>query len=177
MLSSIKQNLYNLWCQHKVFMVIIAVLLILTIVFISLYAEKEGFAHDDSKMVLYHLKGCHHCEKLMPVWNKLKETHGAHMVDYEATAHPELMKSHGISSFPTIMKGKHKYEGPRTYEGLLGFLMTQKGGGLMPGEVFGIIIGISAVILLIILGVQKHKAKKKNSTQRRGPRSSAPAYS
>jgi len=167
-------KLWKIWCKNKLVILIILALLTLSVVFISLYVEKEHFTHDNSKMVLYHLNGCHHCEKLMPVWNKLKQTHGAHMVEYEATAHPELMKAHGIHSFPTIMKGQHKYEGPRTAEGLLGFLMTQKGGtpGVQTssdllkkaGEIFGGIAGGLILIVVVVLLYMKSQRKSIENT-------------
>lgn len=44
---SIKQNLYNLWCHHKIFIIIILILLVLNSIFIALYVEKEKFTEND----------------------------------------------------------------------------------------------------------------------------------
>ena len=60
----------------------------------------------------------------MPVWNSLKQKHGNMMLDFEAKQHPELIKLHGVQSYPTIMMNGHKYEGDRSYQDLEKFMMT-----------------------------------------------------
>jgi|694.fasta_scaffold30453_8 hypothetical protein len=145
----------NALCSKNIFvlLLIIGVLLVVILALLIDTRVKEKFTSDATgeKMVLYHLNGCHHCTKLMPVWNELKQTHGAHMAEYEATAHPELMKHHNITSFPTIMKGKHVFKGERTHDNLKAFLMNQTGGGLSTG--YYILIGVLGVILVIICGI------------------------
>jgi len=44
---SIKQNLYNLWFCHKMFIIIILILLLLNSIFISLYIKKEKFTQHE----------------------------------------------------------------------------------------------------------------------------------
>ena len=126
----------NALCSKNIFvlLLIIGVLLVVILALLIDTRVKEKFTSDTTgeKLVLYHLNGCHHCTELMPIWNELKKTHGAHMAEYEATAHPELMKHHNITSFPTIMKGKHVFKGERTHDNLKAFLMNQTGGALPP---------------------------------------------
>jgi hypothetical protein len=140
----------NALCSKNIFvlLLIIGVLLVVILALLIDTRVKEKFTSDATgeKMVLYHLNGCHHCTKLMPVWNELKKTHGAHMAEYEATAHPELMKHHNITSFPTIMKGKHVFKGERTHDNLKAFLMNQTGGGLSGGAIVGIVFGIILIV-------------------------------
>jgi hypothetical protein len=86
-------------------------------------ANNNGFVSGDDKLVLYHLKGCPYCVNLMPTWNKLKAKYGAHMNEFEANEHPDLMKHKNIHSYPTIMFGNTIYDGARTYKDLEMFLL------------------------------------------------------
>jgi glutaredoxin len=118
----------NALCSKNMFLLTLLIVLLLVVILALLIDTrvKDKFTSDTTgeKLVLYHLNGCHHCTELMPIWNELKKTHGAHMEEYEATAHPELMKRHNITSFPTIMKGKREFKGERTSENLKAFLMN-----------------------------------------------------
>ncbi len=155
----------NALCSKNIFvlLLIIGVLLVVILALLIDTRVKEKFTSGATgeKMVLYHLNGCHYCTKLMPVWNELKQTHGAHMAEYEATAHPELMKHHNITSFPTIMKGKHVFKGERTHDNLKAFLMNQTGGGFFDTaagqivEIVGIIAAVGFIVGIVVFALTK----------------------
>jgi hypothetical protein len=55
------------------------------------------------------------------------------------------MKHHNITSFPTIMKGKHVFKGERTHDNLKAFLMNQTGGGQIV-KILGIIAAVGVIV-------------------------------
>jgi hypothetical protein len=147
----------NALCSKNMFLLTLLIVSLLVVILALLIDTriKEKFTSDATgeKLVLYHLNGCHHCTELMPIWNELKKTHGAHMEEYEATAHPELMKRHNITSFPTIMKSKREFKGERTGENLKVFLMNQTGGGLSDGAIASLVVGGLFALLAIFVGI------------------------
>ncbi len=145
----------NALCSKNMFLLILLIVSLLVVILALLIDTrvKEKFTSDATgeKLVLYHLNGCHHCTELMPIWNELKKTHGAHMEEYEATAHPKLMKRHNITYFPTIMKGKLEFTGERTSENLRAFLMNQTGGRPSDGTIISLFFGGLFALLAIFV--------------------------
>lgn len=91
-------------------------------------AIKEGFKGRKS-LLLLHMEGCGHCEKLMPEWDKFAETNNTSIVtkSVEKDDDRALVKRYGVEGFPTILlldsngKKLDTYGGPRTTKGLLDY--------------------------------------------------------
>ena len=82
---------------------------------------REGFT-GTNEFVLYHMKGCGHCAKMMPEWSKFEGSNksGVKTRSVEQSQVPNEIKKHGISGFPSLLlldgKGNKikNYSGPRT---------------------------------------------------------------
>jgi thiol-disulfide isomerase/thioredoxin len=82
---------------------------------------REGFT-GANEFVLYHMKGCPHCTKMMPEWSKFESSNksGVKTRSVEQSEVPNEIKKHGISGFPSLLlldgKGNKikDYNGPRT---------------------------------------------------------------
>ena len=89
---------------------------------------KEGFT-GASELLLLHMKGCPHCVKLIPEWQKFVSGNNTSIKtrSVERTEDPALVKKYNVTGFPTIILldsqgNKIKdYTGPRTAAGLLTF--------------------------------------------------------
>jgi thioredoxin-like negative regulator of GroEL len=93
-------------------------------------------ANTGRELVLFHMPGCGHCEKLMPTWNLLKTNYGNNknldIMSVSSDEKPMMIERYGIKSFPTILLLKHgeqkmKYEGDRSYEDLVRFISYASG--------------------------------------------------
>ena len=82
---------------------------------------QEGFT-GANEFVLYHMKGCPHCTKMMPEWSKFESNNksGVKTRSVEQSQAPDEIKKLGISGFPSLLlldgngnKIKN-YSGPRT---------------------------------------------------------------
>jgi thiol-disulfide isomerase/thioredoxin len=107
------------------------VFLVVLKVVMEMYAMlkvREGF-EPASEILLLHMKGCPHCTKFIPEWEKFvsKNKSGIKARAIERQENPALMKKHNVTGFPTVLlvdsKGDKvkEYKGPRTTEGLLSF--------------------------------------------------------
>lgn len=58
-----------------------------------------------SKLTLFHMTGCGHCEKMMPEWDKFSKLNPNSSAKYEASSPKgkELGKEHGVQGYPTIL--------------------------------------------------------------------------
>lgn len=85
------------------------------------------------EMVFFSMKGCGHCEKMMPAWKQLVSNYGSENAYIElklvdADERPDLIEKYDIQSFPTILALKdgeisQKFSEPnRSYESLLRFM-------------------------------------------------------
>lgn len=91
-------------------------------------AIKEGFKGRKS-LLLLHMEGCGHCEKLMPEWDKFTQMNNTSIVTkaVEKDDDRALVKRYGVEGFPTILlldsngKKLDTYTGPRNAKGLLDY--------------------------------------------------------
>ena len=89
----------------------------------------EGLANGDKKLVLFHMKGCGHCDSLMPDWDAFEKKNTSNIATQklERTEAGGLLEKHKIDGFPTILlldKNDNKvsaYNGERTTQGLIDF--------------------------------------------------------
>ena len=85
----------------------------------------EGF-EGNKELLLLHMNGCGHCEKLMPEWEKFTNNNNTDIKtrDVEMSEDPSLMDKYKVDGFPTILllgengKKLETYDGPRTADGL-----------------------------------------------------------
>ena len=107
-----------------VFLVILKVVMEI----LAMLKIREGF-EAASEILLLHMKGCPHCTKFIPEWEKFVSQNktGIKARAVERQEDPALMKKHNVTGFPTVLlvdaKGNKvkEYKGPRTTEGLLSF--------------------------------------------------------
>ncbi len=91
-------------------------------------AIKEGFKGRKS-LLLLHMEGCGHCEKLMPEWDKFDKMNNTSIITkaVEKDDDRALVKRYGVEGFPTILlldsngKKLDTYTGPRNAKGLLDY--------------------------------------------------------
>ena len=89
---------------------------------------KEGFKGRKS-LLLLHMEGCGHCEKLMPEWDKFTKMNNTSITTkaVEKDDDRALVKRYGVEGFPTILlldsngKKLDTYSGPRNAQGLLDY--------------------------------------------------------
>ena len=92
----------------------------------------EGLSNGKKTLVLFHMKGCGHCVKLMPEWDAFEKENksGIQTKKLEQSEAGGLLERHKIGGFPTIMlldDNNNKvadYEGERTKKGLMAFCKT-----------------------------------------------------
>jgi thiol-disulfide isomerase/thioredoxin len=88
----------------------------------------EGF-EGNKELLLLHMNGCGHCEKLMPEWQQFTNNNNTNIKtrDVEMSEDPSLMDKYKVNGFPTILllgengKKLDTYDGPRTADGLLSY--------------------------------------------------------
>jgi thioredoxin-related protein len=91
-------------------------------------STKEGFKGRKS-LLLVHMEGCGHCEKLMPEWDKFTKMNNTSITTkaVEKDDDRALVKRYGVEGFPTILlldsngKKLDTYSGPRNAQGLLDY--------------------------------------------------------
>ena len=105
----------------------ILVLIAIALVIRYILTHIDGFT-GASEFVLYHMKGCPHCTKMMPEWSKFEANNqtGIKTRKVEKSENPSEVSKHGITGFPTILllNGGNKvkaYNGPRTAQGFNAF--------------------------------------------------------
>ena len=79
-------------------------------------AIKEGFKGRKS-LLLLHMEGCGHCEKLMPEWDKFAEMNNTSIKakSVENNDDRALVKRYGVKGFPTILLLDSNGEKLKTY--------------------------------------------------------------
>ena len=88
----------------------------------------EGF-EGAKEMLLLHMNGCGHCERLMPEWKKFINNNNTNIKTraVEMSEDPALMDKYKVNGFPTILllgengKKLDTYDGDRTADGLLSY--------------------------------------------------------
>ncbi len=121
-----KLNLSQKDLLYSLVIIALMVVIVVLVVHYKLYKKQHFTSNMNDSITLYHLKGCPHCVRLMPVWHKLHKKYGHRVRSFEAHQHPELMKKMNVKSYPTIMKGTHVYKGPRKLEALEKYLLHHK---------------------------------------------------
>lgn len=106
----------------------ILILLLLIVLALSLIAPKSPYANGKKEMIMFHMNGCVHCERLMPTWDNFSKNNTTKIATkkLERRAAMHLLKKYNVASFPTILmldggRKVEKYAGPRTLSGLQGF--------------------------------------------------------
>lgn len=111
--------------------VIILLGLVLTyLYFTGVIVRKTEMFANKKKIVFFYLPGCGHCDKIKPVWNKLKSQYSSNSLislsDVDSSISKEADK-YQIKAFPTIVyMDKQKivdvYSGDRSYEDIRLFI-------------------------------------------------------
>jgi len=91
-------------------------------------SRQEGFKGRKS-LLLLHMEGCGHCEKLMPEWDKFTQMNNTSIVTkaVEKDDDRALVKRYGVEGFPTILllgsngEKLDTYNGARNAQGLLAY--------------------------------------------------------
>jgi protein disulfide-isomerase-like protein len=88
-------------------------------------------------LALFYAPWCGHCKKVMPVWDRLDETHRANglgeitVVKVNCDEQKDMAKKHSVGGFPTIKllpQGINvpdqsvEYQGDRSYDSLVKFM-------------------------------------------------------
>lgn len=129
-------KIISLFKKYRMPLLLIAlgVALALAYAFIMRSPQSESFHTSQlgREMVFFSMKGCGHCEKMMPAWKQLVSNYGSENTYIElkhvvADERPDLIEKYNVQSFPTILALKdgeisQKYDGNRSYEDLLRFM-------------------------------------------------------
>lgn len=133
--NNLNLKVFNKFFNKNMRYVLLTVLVIVVayyIVSMGLNYAKEGFT-GPKELVLVHMTGCSHCEKLMPQWIAAKSENPTDIqmrkVERLEGDGPELCEKHDVQGFPTILllQGGElvdRYSGDRTKEGLINYLKT-----------------------------------------------------
>ncbi|KAJ9446706.1 Protein disulfide-isomerase 1 [Diplonema papillatum] len=93
--------------------------------------ESATAAPGRSALVMFYAPWCGHCKRLMPDYEKFAASVADKfdtflVAKYDAPKDPDIAKAAGVKSFPTIFfygpKGKVKFEGDRSFDGLNSFV-------------------------------------------------------
>ena len=115
--------------SKNIYKILLTVLLALVLFILVKYLIKsrEGLDNNNQKtLLLCHMKGCGHCDKLMPAWDKLASNNNSNVIikKVEVGEDDSYAKKYNVQGFPTILllgaNGKKiaTYEGERTYADL-----------------------------------------------------------
>ena len=92
--------------------------------------KHEGFSGNGHKtLLLNHMNGCGHCERLMPEWDKFVSENNTDIKTkkVEVNEDPSVAKKYKVDGFPTILligpngDKLETYNGERTSSGLLSY--------------------------------------------------------
>ena len=107
---------------------LLIILLVIGIIYAFNYlTSSQKFLEPGSKeLLLMHMNGCGHCERLMPEWKKFETNNnsGISTRAVEISDGQDLAKKYNVNGFPTILllgkngKKLDTYDGPRTADGL-----------------------------------------------------------
>lgn len=89
-------------------------------------------------LVLFHMTGCGHCERMMPEWDKLADVDlGVRVEKVNGPENPPVCKKNNVNGFPTIIyfkdgdkmnsdsSNKVVFEGDRSVDGFVDFVHQQ----------------------------------------------------
>ena len=83
-------------------------------------------------VTLYKKKGCPPCNRFLPEWAKFQELakqKNIKTITYDSVDNSNECDAAGVHAFPTIIvSGKGEYNGDRTADALLAYVLGQKGG-------------------------------------------------
>jgi len=111
--------------------ILLAVLLVLVLFLLVKYLIKSREGFDGQKtLLLCHMDGCGHCDKLMPEWDSFTRANKTDILTkkVEANEDSSLMKKHEVEGYPTILllgsngEKLDTYDGDRTKDGLLSYI-------------------------------------------------------
>ena len=112
---------------YKILLAILLVLLLFLLVK-QLMKSREGLEGQNNQktLLLCHMNGCGHCDKLMPDWDKFARGNKTDILTkkVEVGDDPSYAKKYKVEGFPTILllgsngEKLDTYEGPRTLSGL-----------------------------------------------------------
>jgi len=97
-----------------------------------LMKSREGF-EGHTTLLLNHMNGCGHCEKLMPEWDQFAKENDTIIKTkkVEVNEDPSIAKKYGVKGFPTILligptgEKLDTYEGDRSKEGLFSYIKSK----------------------------------------------------
>ena len=120
---------------HKILFILFIIFIIFLIISIvfkkNLVPKEEQFQNqNENRIVLCHATWCPHCTNFKPAWDSFKQNNESKfpvkIMDLDSDRDSEEIKQYEVQGFPTVIlvkNGEHiSYEGPRTEEGLVGFL-------------------------------------------------------
>ena len=119
-------------------LLLIVVVVVALFLLIKFFINKQNNDNDEGfegqkTLLLNHMTGCGHCEKLMPDWNKCEKQNKSNikMKKVEVNEDPSYAKKYDVQGFPTILlldsngEKLDTYDGPRTLDGLLSYLKSK----------------------------------------------------
>tara|TARA_B100001758_G_scaffold59875_1_gene49626 strand:- start:92 stop:511 length:420 start_codon:yes stop_codon:yes gene_type:complete len=95
--------------------------------YLSSYLENFG---NPKELVYFHMNGCGHCKKFMPVWDEFAEKYNGDLklkkLEREE-AGDDMLSKYQVQGFPTILLldgegNKKEFQGDRTVSGLESFI-------------------------------------------------------
>ena len=95
--------------------------------YLSSYLEHFG---NPKELVYFHMNGCGHCKKFMPVWDEFAEKYNGDLklkkLEREE-AGDDMLSKYQVQGFPTILLldgegNKKEFQGDRTVSGLESFI-------------------------------------------------------
>ena len=101
--------------------------LIIYSTYLSSYLEHFG---NPQELVYFHMNGCGHCKKFMPVWDEFAGNYNGDLKIKKLErqeAGDDMLKKYQIQGFPTILLldgqgNKKEFQGDRTVQGLESFI-------------------------------------------------------
>ena len=95
--------------------------------YLSSYLENFG---NPQELVYFHMNGCGHCKKFMPVWDEFVNNYNGNLKIKKLErqeAGEDMLKKYQIQGFPTILLldgqgNKKEFQGDRTVQGLESFI-------------------------------------------------------
>jgi protein disulfide-isomerase-like protein len=102
---------------------------------------QQDVAASAKTLALFYAPWCGHCKKIMPIWDKLDETHRSNglgeitVVKINCDEQQDIAKKHSVGGFPTIKllpQGLNvpdqavEYKGDRSYDSIIEFLSSNK---------------------------------------------------
>jgi protein disulfide-isomerase-like protein len=105
----------------------------------SFDGDSDSPAASAKTLALFYAPWCGHCKTVMPIWDRLDETHRSSglgeitIIKVNCDEQKDVAKQHGVSGFPTIKlfpQGLNvpdqavEYQGDRSYDSLVDFMKS-----------------------------------------------------